>query len=180
MELKGLQEDLEITFIYVTHDQEEALTMSDRIAVMTEGRVEQLGSPSEVYETPTSSYIADFLGVSNLMPARALAPDRVTVAGREMSCVVTHGASGSVTVCIRPERVELHPAGYVGDNTLAGEIERVVYGGALLNVQVNIEGVGVLQVTVPNQGAAFKFGWPDPVVLRFPAEALRIVAVGSG
>jgi spermidine/putrescine transport system ATP-binding protein len=126
VELKGLQEDLEVTFIYVTHDQEEALTMSDRIAVMTAGRVEQLGSPSEVYETPTSSYIADFLGVSNLMQAQALSPGRVSVAGREMRCVSNNGDTGSVTVCIRPERVELHPAGFVGDNTLSGEIERVV------------------------------------------------------
>jgi spermidine/putrescine transport system ATP-binding protein len=180
VELKGLQEDLEITFIYVTHDQEEALTMSDRIAVMTEGRVEQLGSPSEVYETPTSSYIADFLGVSNLMQGKALAPGRVAVAGQEMTCVSTNDASGGVTVCIRPERVELHPKGYVGDNTLPGEIERVVYAGALLNVLVNIEGAGVIQVTVPNQGAAFTFDWPDPVVLRFPSEALRIVAVDAG
>jgi spermidine/putrescine transport system ATP-binding protein len=176
VELKGLQEDLEITFIYVTHDQEEALTMSDRIAVMTEGRVEQLGSPSEVYETPTSSYIADFLGVSNLMQAEALAPGKVTVAGAAMDCVSTDGFEGSVTVCIRPERIELHPAGFVADNTLAGEIERVVYAGPLLNVLVNIGDVGVIQVTVPNQGADFKFDWPDPVVLRFPSEALRIVA----
>jgi len=179
VELKGLQEDLEITFIYVTHDQEEALTMSDRIAVMTEGRVEQLGTPSEVYETPTSSYIADFLGVSNLMQATALSASRVSVAGREMSCVTANGASGRVTVCIRPERVELHPAGFVGDNSLPGEIERVVYAGALLNVLVNIVDVGVIQVTVPNQGAAFTFDWPDPVVLRFPSEALRIVAAVS-
>lgn len=179
VELKGLQEDLEVTFIYVTHDQEEALTMSDRIAVMTAGRVEQLGSPSEVYETPTSSYIADFLGVSNLMQAQALSPGRVSVAGREMGCVSNNGAHGTVTVCIRPERVELHPAGYVGDNTLSGEIERVVYAGAMLNVLVNIEDVGVIQATVPNQGAAFTYDWPDPVVLRLPSEALQIVSAPS-
>jgi len=179
VELKGLQEDLEVTFIYVTHDQEEALTMSDRIAVMTAGRVEQLGSPSEVYETPTSSYIADFLGVSNLMQAQALSPGRVSVAGREMRCVSNNGDSGNVTVCIRPERVELHPAGFIGENTLSGEIERVVYAGAMLNVLVNIEDVGVIQATVPNQGAAFTYDWPDPVVLRLPSEALRIVSAPS-
>ena len=179
VELKGLQEDLEITFIYVTHDQEEALTMSDRIAVMSEGRVEQLGTPSEVYEVPTSSYIADFLGISNLMEARAVASDRVAVGGREMTCVSLEGAEGLVTMCIRPERVELHPADFVGDNTLHGDIERVVYAGALLNVLVNIAGVGMIQVTVPNQGAAFTYDWPDPVVLRFPSEALRVVSAPS-
>jgi spermidine/putrescine transport system ATP-binding protein len=176
VELKSLQEDLEITFIYVTHDQEEALTMSDRIAVMSAGRVEQLGTPSEVYETPTSSYIADFLGVSNLMEAAALGPERIKVAGSAMSCVGGGVDGQSVTVCIRPERVELHPVGFVGDNTVAGEIERVVYAGPLLNVLVNVAEVGMLQVTVPNQGAAFTFDWPDPVVLRFPPDALRVVA----
>ncbi|HEX6146372.1 MAG TPA: ABC transporter ATP-binding protein [Acidimicrobiia bacterium] len=178
VELKTLQEDLEITFIYVTHDQEEALTMSDRIAVMSAGRVEQLGTPSEVYETPTSSYIADFLGISNLMPALSTGPGRIAVAGREMTCVPTGAVSGAVTVCIRPERVELHPPSFVGDNTLSGDIERVIYAGALLNVLVNIADVGTIQVTVPNQGAAFGFDWPDPVVLRFPSEALRIVSTG--
>src|SRR5919204_2946563 len=71
IELKALQEEVGITFIYVTHDQEEALTMSDRLAVMSNGRVEQIGTPSEVYEEPVNTYVADFLGVSNLMTARA-------------------------------------------------------------------------------------------------------------
>src|SRR3990172_6634274 len=71
IELKALQEEIGITFIYVTHDQEEALTMSDRLAVMSNGRVEQVGSPSEVYEEPTTAYVADFHGISNLMDARS-------------------------------------------------------------------------------------------------------------
>ena len=69
IELKALQEEVGITFIYVTHDQEEALTMSDRIAVMSQGRVEQVGGPKEIYEEPATAYVADFLGVSNLMDA---------------------------------------------------------------------------------------------------------------
>src|SRR2546422_97692 len=71
IELKALQEEVGITFIYVTHDQEEALTMSDRIAVMSLGRVVQVGTPTEVYEDPATTYVADFLGVSNLMSATA-------------------------------------------------------------------------------------------------------------
>ena len=176
VELKSLQEDLEITFIYVTHDQEEALTMSDRMAVMTEGTVEQLGTPSEVYETPTSSYIADFLGISNLMYATTAGDGRVTLGGHQLACVSRDGASGDVTVSIRPERIELHAPDFNGDNVLNGEIERVVFAGPLLNVLVNIADVGTIQVTVPNQGAAFTFDWPDPVALRFPPEALRIVS----
>src|SRR4029450_12901610 len=71
IELKALQEEVGITFIYVTHDQEEALTMSDRRAVMPQGRVEQVGGPKEIYESPATAYVADFLGVSNLMEAKA-------------------------------------------------------------------------------------------------------------
>ena len=71
LELKALQEEVGITFIYVTHDQEEALTMSDRIAVMSQGAVEQVGRPKEIYEAPATAYVADFLGVSNLMEAKA-------------------------------------------------------------------------------------------------------------
>src|SRR6059036_2328068 len=71
IELKALQEEVGITFLYVTHDQEEALTMSDRIAVMSNGRVEQVGRPSEIYEEPATAYVADFLGISNLMRGTA-------------------------------------------------------------------------------------------------------------
>ena len=84
IELKALQEEVGITFIYVTHDQEEALTMSDRIAVMSQGRVEQVGPPKEIYEEPATAYVADFLGVSNLMDA--------TAAGQtDGGCTVTIG-----------------------------------------------------------------------------------------
>jgi len=119
IELKAIQEEVGITFIYVTHDQEEALTMSDRIAVMSNGRVEQIGPPKEVYEEPATAYVADFLGVSNLMDADA---DGATAGG----CKVRHGdfeliagqgeedARGAVKLCIRPERVELEPADATG------------------------------------------------------------------
>jgi spermidine/putrescine transport system ATP-binding protein len=176
VELKRLQEDLEITFIYVTHDQEEALTMSDRIAVMTEGTIEQMGTPSEIYEAPRSSYIADFLGVSNLMYAEAVGPGRIRLGGRELGCVDRDGATGEVTVSIRPERVGIHAPDFGGENILVGEIERVVFAGPLLNVLVTVEEVGTVQVTIPNQGGSFAWDWPDKVALQFPQDALRIVS----
>ena len=176
VELKRLQEDLEITFIYVTHDQEEALTMSDRIAVMTEGTIEQMGTPSEIYEAPRSSYIADFLGVSNLMYAETVGPGRIRLGGRELGCVDRDGANGEVTVSIRPERVGIHAPDFGGENILVGEIERVVFAGPLLNVLVTVEAVGTVQVTIPNQGGSFPWDWPDKVALQFPHDALRIVS----
>ena len=113
VELKALQERIGITFIYVTHDQEEALTMSDRLAVMSRGRIEQVGTPEELYERPTTEFVADFLGVSNLMSGA------VEGASANGSCRVRLGdfaitagagdtdATGPVKIVIRPERVRL-------------------------------------------------------------------------
>jgi hypothetical protein len=110
------------------------------------------------------------------MYAEAVGEGRIALGGRELACVSRDGATGEVTVSIRPERVELHPPEFEGENVLKGEIERVVFAGPLLNVLVNIQDVGVVQVTIPNQGAAFTWDWPDPVALRLPPEALRIVS----
>ena len=107
IELKALQEEVGITFIYVTHDQEEALTMSDRIAVMSHGRVEQLGTPAEVYETPTSSYIAEFLGVSNLMDVDVESTRDgntvVQLGTHRLIAAVPYSGTGPAMVSIRPE-----------------------------------------------------------------------------
>ena len=119
IELKALQEEVGITFIYVTHDQEEALTMSDRIAVMSQGRVEQVGPPKEIYEEPATAYVADFLGVSNLMDATAAGqtPGGCAVAIGEFSFVAGQGdedTRGQAKVTIRPERVDLEAQGATG------------------------------------------------------------------
>src|SRR5205823_6895506 len=135
IELKALQQEVGVTFIYVTHDQEEALTMSDRIAVMSNGLIEQVGSGSDVYEEPATAWVADFLGVSNMMDGRA---DGHTADG---ACRVRVGdfefraergdvsASGPVKVVIRPERVVLEPHGTEGENRIPGMVERLVYTG---------------------------------------------------
>src|SRR6266487_3972534 len=113
VELKALQERVGVTFLYVTHDQEEALTMSDRLAVMSNGRIEQIGTPSEVYEEPRTAYVADFLGVSNLMRAHANGRDpagrcRLRVGDFELAAERgSTDATGEVKVVIRPERVRL-------------------------------------------------------------------------
>src|SRR5437763_514442 len=135
VELKALQETVGITFLYVTHDQEEALTMSDRLAVMSNGHVEQVGAPREVYEEPATAYVADFLGVSNLMSATVEGPaDGGRCRVRLGSFVLEAGqgavgATGEVKVTIRPERVGLDPHGTAGDNRVPGMVERLVYLG---------------------------------------------------
>src|SRR5579859_5950072 len=112
VELKALQEDVGLTFIYVTHDQEEALTMSDRLAVMNAGRIEQLGEPQAVYEQPDTTFVAAFLGISNLIggTTRPVAGDRCAVGVGEFELVAAGGdvtVQGQTKLMIRPERVRI-------------------------------------------------------------------------
>ena len=114
VELKALQQQVGITFVYVTHDQEEALTMSDRIAVMSNGLVEQVGTPREVYDEPTTEFVADFLGISNMISAEAQ-PDRSAgcrLQVGEFTLMAKVGATnsrGTVRCVVRPERLKLEP-----------------------------------------------------------------------
>ena len=181
IELKALQEEIGITFVYVTHDQEEALTMSDRLAVMSNGRVEQIGTPSDVYEEPTTAYVADFLGVSNLMDAEAegLGADghgRVKLG--EFELAAGHGdtdARGSVKIVIRPERVRLQESGAAGQNRVPGMVERVVYVGSIMQVIVHLAPGQTLQAWVQNQGEGLPYAQGHPVSVHLPMEALRVL-----
>src|SRR5262249_26541843 len=134
-ELKSIQERFGITFVYVTHDQEEALTMSDRIAVMSGGRVEQIATPERMYEEPETVFVADFLGVSNLMQVTAEGPDgngctpKLGDFALRAECGEV-GHRGETYVVIRPERVVIEPYETAGENRVPGMIERVVYHGA--------------------------------------------------
>src|SRR5204863_10036737 len=127
--IKALQHDLGITFIHVTHDQEEAMTMADRIAVMNDGRIEQLGTPTELYETPATAYVAGFLGVSNLIHGTVSGSDSVRLdRGPEVrvSAAALNGRTGHVAVGIRPEKIEL---GNGQPNALEGKIVEQAYVG---------------------------------------------------
>jgi spermidine/putrescine transport system ATP-binding protein len=175
IELKALQEQIGITFVYVTHDQEEALTMSDRIAVMADGLVQQIGTPREVYEEPETTFVADFLGVSNLM--RAVADGRGRVALGEVRLAAGRGdlaATGSVHVTIRPERIRLEALGPESENRLRGVVRRIVYLGAATHIFVDLPNGQTLQATVQSgDGPAYREGTPMTVVL--PPEALRVL-----
>ncbi|HEY2260743.1 MAG TPA: ABC transporter ATP-binding protein, partial [Solirubrobacteraceae bacterium] len=137
IELKALQEEVGITFVFVTHDQEEALSMSDRVAVMSAGRIEQIGTPADVYEDPATVFVADFLGVSNLMDGESVAcvPGECTVKVGDFTLRARSGdvdARGPVKLVARPERVVLlpHGADEPAENRLPGMVERTVYVGA--------------------------------------------------
>jgi spermidine/putrescine transport system ATP-binding protein len=181
IELKSLQQEVGITFLYVTHDQEEALTMSDRLAVMNAGQVEQVGVPKDVYEDPQTIFVADFLGVSNLMNAAAHGERggscRIVLDGFELSAGGgAPGTRGPAKVVIRPERVELEPHDTgSGPNRLPGMVERVVYVGSTVQVMLRAATGEPLQALVQNTGKPLPYEQGTPVQIHLPADALRVL-----
>jgi spermidine/putrescine transport system ATP-binding protein len=181
LELKTLQEEVGITFVFVTHDQEEALSMSDRVAVMNHGRIDQLGTPTEVYEDPATVFSADFLGVSNLMDAQAVdgGADHCMVRVGEITLRATCGsleARGAVKIVARPERIELLAHGQSGENCLPALVERTVYVGATRQVILRLASGETLQASVTNTGASEKFEHGAAVCAHIPPDALRVLA----
>jgi spermidine/putrescine transport system ATP-binding protein len=181
VELKRVQVEVGITFVYVTHDQEEALTMSDRIAVMRGGKVEQLGTPEELYDRPATPFVADFIGTTNLL--------RGVVEGLEATSAVVLLESGdrcrvdrldrahgqAIDLSLRPEsiRIERRNGGSAGDplDRLDGTVEQVAYLGAAVQYQVRTGGGLMMTVLAAKNGSRFARG--DEVGLAWsPAEAL--------
>ncbi len=152
-EIRDLVERLGITVLYVTHDQTEALSLSDRIAVMQEGRIVQVGTPQEVYEHPVDPFVAAFLGAANFLLGEVVGREDGAVRVRlldeaggpelRISQDVSQDASGRVLVCVRPEAIALHPEG-----PLRGRVERCVYVGSHLDLQVRVGSLS-LRVQLP-------------------------------
>jgi spermidine/putrescine transport system ATP-binding protein len=179
IELKALQEEVGITFVFVTHDQEEALSMSDRIAVMNTGRIEQIGTPAEVYEEPATVFVADFLGVSNLMDASCEGGGVVRIGDfRLRAGCGSVDARGPVKVVARPERLALLGHGSSGENRLPGMVERTVYVGANLQVIVRLATGESVQASIANTGEAASWAQGTPVAVHVPPDALRVLAPG--
>jgi spermidine/putrescine transport system ATP-binding protein len=164
LELKTIQQEVGITFIYVTHDQEEAMTMSDRLAVMRHGRIEQLGPPEDVYEHPGTEFVAGFLGASNLLDGELTAMNGATTVRLATGEVIVvedahlrPDVGSSVQVGVRPEKITIVPEAEpeaVGRNHVTGTIRMAAYIG--VNYQYKVDGPGghELTVFVQNQGAS--------------------------
>ncbi len=162
IELKRLQSETGITFIFVTHDQEEALTMSDRIAVMNKGEILQVGSPREIYEKPTRRFVANFIGETNFLQGTAslAAGDRVSVTfanGGEVVVDAVAGlpSNGRVSVVLRPEQ-----ASFCADGALKGQVENIVYFGTDTHVHLRLKDGTPFTLRQQNAGQ----GWPVPNV----------------
>jgi spermidine/putrescine transport system ATP-binding protein len=180
VELKRVQTEVGITFVYVTHDQEEALTMSDRIAVMNRGRVEQLGTPEELYERPRTRFVADFIGTTNLL--------RGTVEGMDSGCAVVRLDSGdrcrvagidagvgrTLDLSLRPEAIAIDRSNGAAErplDRLAATVEQVAYLGAAVQYRVRTPGGLAMSVLASKSGSRFVRG--DDVDLAWPpTEAL--------
>jgi putative spermidine/putrescine transport system ATP-binding protein len=165
VELKNIQREAGITFIFVTHDQEEAMRMSDRIAVFNAGRIEQLGTPHEVYERPATAFVAGFLGVSNL------------ISGDAANALVGR----SELVNIRPERIRLHPAGSkpaAGMNSVEGVVIETAYTGAnTISIVETPQKVRLITTTLneelPGEGESFSTG--DKVVAAWRTDHVATI-----
>jgi len=189
LELKHIQQHLHVTVLYVTHDQEEALTMSDRVAVMRGGRIEQVGSPSELYDAPGSSFVADFLGESNFLDGIAVSAE----GGGRWRCRAAGGleflgvaaaplqAGQSITAAVRPEKVV--PAEEAGEaapgksvNACKGVVEEAIYVGDATRYRVGLGPDGALTIKVTNRlatrplsaGAMVALVWSPDETRLFP------------
>jgi spermidine/putrescine transport system ATP-binding protein len=177
-ELKNLQQKTGITFIFVTHDQEEALTMSDRIAVMSQGKIQQLGAPLDIYERPVNRFVADFIGDTNFVSATIIAGrDGAFVhcrndGGLELLVSPVNGVAGgaAVTLALRPEKIMLKPGGGIGT------IAQAVYVGTDTNYDVRLADNTRLNVRVQNAvDGRSQFAVGDRVGIEVPPGAARML-----
>ena len=180
LELKALQERVGITFLYVTHDQEEALTMSDRLAVMNTGRIVQIGTPRDVYEEPADTYVADFLGAANLMEVwvtSAGSPSTLRIGDWTLTSLRCDAAAGGhAHAVIRPERVRIEKHGSAGENRVPAMVERVVFLGAATEVVLRLAPGVSLQALMQNDGTQLDLASGTPVHCYLPPDALRVLA----
>ncbi|MGC1802214.1 MAG: ABC transporter ATP-binding protein, partial [Solirubrobacterales bacterium] len=182
VELKKIQREVGITFVYVTHDQEEALTMSDRIAVMNKGRIEQIGDPEEVYDRPTTTFVAGFIGVSNLMPAT------VRKSGAQGEVELDSGVHVNTDVngfrpgdrchaVVRPEKLAID-SGDRGQPSVEGLVESSIYLGTSTQLIVQLAGEVLMTVLVPNADEAERQRLPGggaKVKLSWAPEHIHVV-----
>ncbi len=176
-EIRRIQSRLGITTIYVTHDQEEALSISDRVAVLSQGRIEQIGPPGEIYDAPATPFVAEFVGTMNRLEGTVEEDGIVAYGGRRLSIAAARGrANGDrVLVLVRPETVDLQPANGDGTDALTGEIISHTFLGASMRLKIHAGG-GELTADVPASRAnAYPVGMT--VEAHFPGETARVLSL---
>ncbi|MCP4470729.1 MAG: ABC transporter ATP-binding protein [Gammaproteobacteria bacterium] len=184
-ELKQLQKETGITFVFVTHDQEEALAMSDRIAVMSDGEVQQIGGPTDIYEHPVNRFVADFIGDTNFMDGEIVGfnDDLVTcrIGTQSMFEAENSGAhkiGDQVTLFLRPEKITLSAVDDASAaDTRPGKVANIVYLGNQAAYTVDMgDGIELIAQARPREDGKLPFTLGDPLAVEFSARALRVLA----
>ncbi len=181
VEIRELQRQMGLTTVMVTHDQEEALTMADRLVVMNEGEVRQVGSQRDLYERPTDRFVAGFVGRSTFLEGTVETPGRFrTDGGLSLACAAGTAAvmGGKASLALRPERVEIAAAAQPGlDNSLPGTVEFVSYLGALIDIHVRLSPADRLVVQIANRDGGFAPEVGQHVFVGWPASAGQVFRV---
>ncbi|QFZ19141.1 ABC transporter ATP-binding protein [Saccharothrix syringae] len=172
-EIRRIQTELGTTTLFVTHDQEEALAVSDRVGVMSQGRLEQLGTPAEVYREPATAFVARFVGVSNAVRATA-GPDGVRVGAHRLPTAAAGELTGDVEVIVRPEDIGISPRGGRDDGALVGSVVTQSFLGPVTRLSVRLDDGQVLRVDQPS-GRAAEFPPGAAVALDLAAARLMVV-----
>jgi putative spermidine/putrescine transport system ATP-binding protein len=177
-EIRSIQRQLGITTVYVTHDQEEALSLSDRVVVMSEGRIEQIGTPADIYNFPATPFVASFVGTLNLLPAQVIdaATGRLSLYGQEIRSAqpLTGGrTNGAVSVALRPESMELGEAG--GANRLRGPLEDVSFLGSIVRMRVGLGDGASFSLDTFNDPHLTPPTVGEVVTVSFPREATLVL-----
>jgi len=168
-ELMKLQDQLGITFVMVTHDQEEAMAMCCKIAIMDRGRVVELGTPRDIYERPKSRFVADFIGSANILEAEPAGPGRVALTGLGVSCATRETLQAKGWIALRPERISLSTAPAEGGPWPSGVIEAIAFHGDFQAYKIRLDGGAEVRVATANVP-----GDPEPgdrAYLSWPADA---------
>jgi spermidine/putrescine transport system ATP-binding protein len=177
IELKNLQREVGITFVYVTHDQEEAVTMSDRIGVMHEGKLLQIGTPEDIYERPTTRFVADFIGRSNFLDATVASENEVVLSnGDRLQLQSDHETGESVAITVRPERLKIHKKGEgsTDQHQLDGIVETVGYLGNAIVYSVSIDWMHLEVRSSETSNSRYSTG--DEVTVSFDPRHVSVVS----
>ena len=176
IELKDIQSEVGITFIYVTHDQEEALTMSDRIGVMDEGKLLQVGAPEDIYENPVNRFVAEFIGETNFIDGTVTDDGRIRIGGDELVYARCDASDGTdVTLTLRPEKIQLHPRNDSAippeRNQLPATITRQLYFGESIYYEIEIPGGELVDARLENIPSLRRWGVGEEITMSFHREA---------
>jgi putative spermidine/putrescine transport system ATP-binding protein len=177
VELRQLQQRLGISTIVVTHDQREAMTMADVVVIMDHGNVQQIATPLETYRNPANAFVADFIGISNLIPGVMVDPTHVEVHGKPMRierAPAGFAAGSKVSLSVRPEEVHIRPAGEPGENRLAGTVSFIRDLGSSVEITAQCDELEVLAVTTPRERPQAAVG--EPVTVELPVVACVVLA----